>query len=47
MSLLVVPKPPPPPTTKSRQEVIAIVKAAPTGKRSLEWWQRWLSDHWA
>lgn len=43
--------PPPPPVdpatiTKGRKAVVAIVQAAPTGARSLAWWQQWLADHW-
>jgi len=30
----------------NRTEVSAIVKLAPTGRRSLTWWQAWLADHW-
>lgn len=44
MTLLVIPKVP---ATKGRADVVAIVRKAPTGKRSLEWWQKWLADHWA
>lgn len=45
MTILITPKAPTEPT-KGRQEVVAIVKAAPTGKRTLAWWQKWLADHW-
>lgn len=34
------------PVKKGRKAVRAIVDAAPTGKRTLAWWQRWLAANW-
>jgi hypothetical protein len=47
VTLLLRGRPPTTTDTKSRRDVVKIVQAAPSGSRTLDWWQRWLTDHWA
>jgi hypothetical protein len=31
---------------RARRDVLALVKKAPTGARTLAWWQAWLAANW-
>ena len=44
MMLPLLPKAPVPEPTWSRAQIIAIAKAAPTGKRTKEWWLRYFDS---
>lgn len=47
MSLLLRSIPAPIPTsTKNRTGVATIVKQAPAGQHTIEWWVAWLAAHW-
>lgn len=35
-----------PPKTRNRTGVATLVKTAPAGQQSLEWWLAWLKAHW-
>lgn len=36
----------PAPVKRSRRQVSELVLAAPVGRRSLAWWQRYLAERW-